>query len=153
MNIERLKQGKKRALHLLEKRDYSRQELFARLEKDGYEQEYIEEILCYLDSFHYLDDERYAETFTRYKKEKMSRQQIKQKLMQKGVSREVIENVIDEEYDLDESIHIRKLLEKKNFSSVSVDEGEFRRMYNYLLRRGFHSNDILKEMKCVEADW
>ena len=83
----------------------------------------------------------------------MSRQQIKQKLMMKGVSKEIIANAIEEEYDVDESVHIRNLLEKKHFSNESADDGEFRRVYNYLLRRGFRSSDILKEMKCVGADW
>ena len=113
----------------------------------------IEEAIEYVKSFHYLDDERYAENFTRYKKEGMSRQQIKQKLMLKGVSRDIVENAIDEEYDVDETVHIRNILEKKHFSYEASDEGEFRRIYNYLLRRGFRSSDILKEMKCVGADW
>ena len=103
--------------------------------------------------FHYIDDERYAENFTRYKKGNMSRQQIKQKLISKGVSKDIITNALEEEYDMDESIHIRNLLEKKHFSYETSDEGEFRRIYNYLLRRGFRSSDILKEMKCVGADW
>jgi len=113
----------------------------------------VEEAIEYVKKFHYLDDERYAETFTRYKKDKMSRQQIKQKLMMKGVSRDIISNAIEEEYDVDESVHIRTILEKKRFSSEFADEGEFRRVYNYLMRRGFRSSDILKEMKCAGADW
>ena len=147
------KRAKKRALHLLEQMDRTEQQLREKLAASEYPSKCIEDAIAYVKSFHYLDDERYAETFTRYKKEKMSRQQIKQKLMQKGISREIIATVIEEEYDVDESIHIRNILEKKNFFNECADEGEFRRMYNYLLRRGFHSNDILKEMKCVEADW
>jgi len=113
----------------------------------------VEEAIAYVKSYHYIDDERYAETFTRYKKDKMSRQQIKQKLIQKGVSRDLIDSAIEDEYDVDESVHIRNLLEKKHFSYEQADEGEFRRVYSYLLRRGFRSNDILKEMKCIGTDW
>lgn len=147
------KRAKKRALHLLEQMDRTEQQLREKLMISEYPTECIEDAIEYVKAFHYLDDERYAETFTRYKKEKMSRQQIKQKLMMKGISRDTISNVIEEEYDVDEAIHIRNLLNKKHFSSTNANEGEFRRVYNYLLRRGFRSSDILKEMKYAEADW
>ena len=78
-------------------------------------------------------------------------------LIWKGISdgknlEQIVQQILDE-YDVDESTHIRGLLEKKHFSYEDADEGEFRRVYSYLLRRGFRSNDILKEMKCVGADW
>ena len=138
---------------MLERMDRTEQQLREKLKSSDYPEEVIEEAIEYVKSFHYLDDERYAENFTRYKKENMSRQQIKQKLMLKGVSKDIIKNAIEEEYDVDESIHIRNILEKKHFSYETADEGEFRRVYGYLLRRGFRSNDILKEMKYTGADW
>lgn len=147
------KRAKKRALHLLEQMDRTEQQLREKLMASDYPMVCVEEAISYVKSFHYLDDKRYAETFTRYSKEKLSRGQIKQKLMSKGISRDTIEFAIEEEYDADETEHIRKLLEKKHFDGSSKDDGEFRRVYNYLLRRGFRSNDILKEMKCVGADW
>lgn len=147
------KRAKKRALHILEQMDRTEHQLREKLQRSEYPERCIEDAIAYVKRFHYLDDERYAENFTRYKKERMSRQQIKQKLMLKGVSRDIIVNVIEEEYDVDESIHIRSILEKKHFNSENVDEGEFRRVYNYLLRRGFRSNDILKEMKRTGTDW
>lgn len=147
------KRAKKRALHLLEQMDRTEQQLREKLMASEYPVRCVDDAIHYVKSFHYLDDERYAETFTRYKKEKMSRQQIKQKLMMKGVARDIILNAIDEEYDVDETLHIRSILEKKRFSSEVADDGEFRRVYSYLLRRGFRSSDILKEMKCVGTDW
>lgn len=148
------KRAKKRALHLLEQMDRTEQQLREKLLSSEYPLECVEDAIAYVKSFHYLDDERYAETFTRYKKEKMSRQQIKQKLMMKGISKDIISNAIEEEYDVDESVHIRSLLEKKHFCTASADEGEFRRVYNYLLRRGFRSSDVIREMNhCVGTDW
>lgn len=147
------KRSKKRALHLLEQMDRTEQQLREKLMACDYPMSCVEDAISYVKSFHYLDDKRYAETFTRYSKEKLSRGQIKQKLMSKGIARDTIEFAIEEEYDADEAEHIRKLLEKKHFDGSSKDEGEFRRVYNYLLRRGFRSNDILKEMKCIQADW
>ena len=42
---ELLTKGKKRALRLLERKDYTRKELTDKLLKDGYEQEMVEEKL------------------------------------------------------------------------------------------------------------
>lgn len=145
------KRAKKRALHLLEKMDRTEQQLREKLKHSEYPEECVEDAIAYVKSFHYLDDTRYAEVFTRYSKEKLSCQQIKQKLMTKGVSREIIHQVVENEYDVDESEHIRRLLEKKHYKHQNADDGEFRRVYQYLLRRGFHSNDILKEMKMHEV--
>ena len=147
------KRAKKRALHLLEQMDRTEQQLREKLMASEYPARCVEDAIEYVKRFHYLDDERYALTFTRYKKDKMSRQQIKLKLMSKGIARDIISNVIEEEYDTDETVQIRNLLEKKHFSSENSDEGEFRRTYNYLLRRGFRSNDVLKEMKRTGTDW
>ena len=147
------KRAKKRALYLLEQMDRTEQQLREKLAASEYPNECIEDAIAYVKSFHYLDDERYAETFTRYKKDKLSRQQIKQKLMAKGVSKELISNALEEAYDVDETVHIRNILEKKKFSSDTADDKTFRRTYNYLLRRGFRSNDILKEMKHTGTDW
>jgi len=145
--------AKKRALHLLERMDRTEHQLREKLKASDYPEEVIEEAIAYVKRFHYIDDKRYAENFTRYKKENLSRQQIKQKLMTKGVARETIDLAIEEEYDADEKVHIRKLLEKKHYDGSVKDEGEFRRVYNYLLRRGFRSSDILREMRYVEVDW
>ena len=144
--------AKKRALHLLERMDRTEQQLREKLKASEYPEEVIEEAIAYVKSFHYIDDQRYAENYTRYSKERLSKSQIRQKLMIKGVARDTIETALEEEYDTDETEQIRKLLEKKHFDGSSKDEGEFRRVYNYLLRRGFRSSDILKEMKCVRAD-
>lgn len=140
------KRAKKRALHLLEQMDRTEQQLREKLIASEYPMECVEDAIAYVKSFHYINDQRYADTFTRYSKEKLSRRQIQHKLMQKGISKELTEQALEREYDVDESEHIRRLLEKKHFFEHAEDEREKRRMYQYLLRRGFRSSDILKEM-------
>lgn len=141
------KRAKKRALHLLEQMDRTEQQLREKLTRAEYPAECIDDAIAYVKSFHYLDDTRYALTYTRYSQEKYSREQIKQKLMAKGIDRQIIGSAIESEYEADESEHIHRLLDKKHYDAEAVDEGESRRVYQYLLRRGFRSNDILKAMK------
>ncbi len=145
------KRAKKRAIHLLEQMDRTEQQLREKLRTSEYPEMCIEEAVAYVRSFHYLDDARYAENFTRYRKENLSKSQIRQKLMSKGVKQETISQAIEEEYDVDESKHIQRLLEKKKYDNQLADTGETRRMYHYLLRRGFRSADILKEMKLYDG--
>lgn len=147
------KRAKKRALHLLEQMDRTEQQLRDKLQSSEYPQECVEDAIDYVKSFHYLDDVRYAENYTRYSQEKLSRTQIKQKLMTKGVSQETIQLALEHEYSADESEHIRRLLDKRGYEYAGHDEGEFRRTYQYLLRRGFRSSDILREMKCKELSY
>lgn len=141
------KRAKKRALYLLEQMDRTEHQLREKLIASEYPQECVEDAIAYVKDFHYLDDSRYAQNYTRYAKEKLSRMQIKQKLTAKGISKENIDGALEEEYDTDESVHIRGLLEKKHFCSSDCEEREFRRVYQYLLRRGFRGSDILREMK------
>ncbi len=140
------KRVKKRALYLLEKMDRTESQLREKLASADYPQECIDEAIDYVYRFHYLDDLRYARNYVRYSQDKLSCQQLKQKLMTKGVKREDIEQALEEEYSGDESSQIRKLLQKKRFNGEDRSTPEFRKTYQYLLRRGFKSGDILKEM-------
>ena len=140
------KRVKIRALHLLEKMDRTESQLRKKLASGGYPQECIDEAIAYVYKFHYIDDLRYAQNYIRYSQDRLSRQQLKQKLMAKGVKRDDIELALEEEYLGDEASQIRKLLQKRHYAGEGRETAEFRKTYQYILRRGFKSNDILKEM-------
>ncbi len=146
------KRVKKRALYLLEKMDRTESQLREKLTAGEYPVECIEDAIAYVYKFHYLDDLRYARNYIRYSQERLSRQQLKQKLMAKGVRREDIEIALEEEYSGDESIQIRTLLQKRHYAGEGRETAEFRKTYQYILRRGFKSNDILKEMNHYSAE-
>lgn len=141
------KRAKKRALHLLEQMDRTEKQLRDKLLANEYPQSCIDEAIAYVKGFHYLDDSRYASNYVRFSQEKMSRVQMKQKLMQKGIASSVIANAIEEEYVADEMEQIMALLRKRKFVPEEADEKEFQRTYQYVMRRGFKSSDILKAMK------
>ena len=73
--------------------------------------------------------------------------QIRMKLSQKGIDRELIAQALEDEYEAEEIEQIRRLLEKKNYAGKATDEKEFRRIYQFLLRRGFRSNEIMRALK------
>ena len=141
------KRAKKRALHLLEQMDRTEKQLRDKLLANEYPQSCIDEAIAYVKGFHYLDDSRYASNYVRFSQEKMSRVQMKQKLMQKGIASSVIADAIEEGYVADEMEQIMALLRKRKFVPEKADEKEFQRTYQYVMRRGFKSSDILKAMK------
>lgn len=141
------KRAKKRALHLLERMDRTEKQLRDKLREGEYPPSCIEAAIDYVKQYHYLDDFRYACNFVRYSQEKMSRRQILLKLGQKGISKEDADRALLEEYEGDESEQIAALLEKRHYIAGEADPNEFWRTYQFLLRRGFQSNDILRAMK------
>lgn len=141
------KRAKKRAMYLLEQMDRTEKQLREKLLSNEYPPSCIEDAIAYVKSFHYLDDYRYACNMIRYSNERMSRGQLRQKLLSKGVPRDLIEDAMEEEYRADELEQIQKLLKKRKYDPEQNDQKEMQKTYQFLLRRGFKSCDILKAMK------
>ena len=141
------KRAKKRAMHILEQMDRTEHQLREKLAKGEYPQECIDSAVEYVKKYRYLDDERFASSYVRYHQEKLSRQQLSFKLSQKGVSKDIIAEALEMEYEADDGEKIRNLLSKRHFDPDNTDRQENNKIYQYILRRGFKSSDILKEMR------
>ena len=141
------KRAKKRAMHILEQMDRTEHQLREKLAKGEYPQECIDSAVEYVKKYRYLDDERFASSYVRYHQEKLSRQQLSVKLSQKGVSKDIIAEALEMEYEADDGEKIRNLLSKRHFDPDNTDRQEINKIYQYILRRGFKSSDILKEMR------
>lgn len=142
------KRAKKRAMHLLEKMDRTESDLREKLRMNGYPQELVDEAVDYVKRYHYIDDRRYAENYVRFHQGQKSAARLKMDLMRKGVSKDLIEQALSQEYQSDERKMIEQILQKKEYFSGEKLPAEQRRMYGYLLRRGYKSSDILHVMKC-----
>lgn len=151
---ELLLKGKKHALHLLERKDYSRKELTERLKKDGYEEKLIEKIIEYVDGFHYLDDARVAESYIRSRRGYKSRRELEYLLKQKGISDEKIslameENYITEEGTSQEEEVIRRQLLKYHLTEETLQElsyEEKQKIAARLYRKGFELDKIKNQL-------
>ena len=137
----------KRAMHLLEKQDRTERQLYDKLKENGYPEVCIESAISYVKRYHYIDDFRYASAYIRYRQEKKSRQKLKLELQAKGIARDVIEEALEEEYVSDDQKKILELLQKRRYSFENADTAEQRKNYQFLLRRGFQSSDILHVMR------
>ena len=133
---------KKRGLHLLEKQDRTEKNLRDKLSEGGYPEAVIDIAIDYINSFGYIDDARMAASHIRFYQDSRSRQRLKQDLLSKGVSAEVIERVLDEEYTADEQELIKSLLIKKGYDSENATYEQRAKMYRFLMSRGFSSDSI-----------
>ena len=155
MDKERLKIGKKRALHLLERKDYSKKELIERLQKDGYESELIVEIIEYVDSFHYLDDIRVAGSYIRVRKHQKSKRELEYKLKQRGISDEDIAFAMEENYENEDGTSQEELAIRKYLQKYHLEEGELealsyeekQKIAVKLYRKGYASEEIKKQLR------
>ena len=137
------KRAKLRAMHLLEHMDRTEAELRNKLKRDLYPEDIIETAMQYVKSFGYIGDLSYAKRFVESRQHSKSKLEIKMSLLRKEISREIIQNVLEEYYsDQDESAAIWKLLEKKRFTPETATEAEKQKMYGYLLRKGFRYEDV-----------
>lgn len=152
---EVLLKGKKRALRLLERKDYTKKELKERLLKDGYETDIVEDIFAYLDSFHYLDDIRVAGSYIRCRKEYKSKRELVYALKQKGVSEEEIELALEENYRNEEDVSqeevaILRQLQKYHVNEEDLEEMSYeekQKMAARLFRKGFEPDKIRKMLQ------
>ncbi|EOS22419.1 hypothetical protein C806_03758 [Lachnospiraceae bacterium 3-1] len=139
-----IKRARKRTMHLLEKMDRTESQLREKLWQGFYPEDIIDDAIDYVKGFHYLDDVRYAHNYVRNQKDKKSQRKIWMELMKKGIEKETIAQALEEEYQQEkEQDLILKWIEKKNYSSEKADLKEKQRMYQFLMRKGFQSDDIL----------
>lgn len=147
------KRAKLRALHLLEQGDRTKRDLEEKLLKNGYPPEAAEAALAYVESFHYIDDKRYALSYIQNQSGRKGRARIQMELRRKGVPQEYIDQAFQEmEEETDTEAVIRELVQKKRRGQGPMDEKEKQRLYGFLLRRGFSTSDILCVLREFSED-
>lgn len=138
--------AKRRAMNLLQNRDYTESGLREKLRGGDYPENCIEEALAYVKSYGYVDDRRYAKDFIAYQLDRKSRTRIEQDLMRKGIGKDTVRSVFEELEEegtrQDEDAMIRSLLEKKKYDPKTAARQDKQRMYAFLYRRGFHAEAI-----------
>ena len=148
------KRVKARALKLLLQRPYTMKQLKDKLLDGGYPEELADHALSYVGSFHYVDDDLYAENFIRSQMGAHSRKEIEHKLSQKGISRETIADAFsrmeDAEELSDDHVVVLDLLKKRRYDPHDSTEKDRERQIAYLVRKGFSLSTVLDVMKQLD---
>ena len=132
-------EARKRALSLVEKRDYSRKMLIDKLTEKGASDEDAADVADWLCSVGVIDDQRYAGLVVRhYARKGYGPRRIREELFRRGIDRELWADSLEELPDTDETI--TRLLSGK--LRGSTDRGDMERARNYLLRRGYSREEV-----------
>ncbi len=144
-----------RALNMLAFRGRASRELARSLERKGEPRELVTRAIERLTEQGLLDDAAFAESFTRAKVlgAKQSKRRVQQDLARKGVARDVSDAAIEAVFE-DEQVDQRDIVEqaaRKKLASLRKLEPVVRRrrLYAFLARRGYDSEDIRGAMDAV----
>ena len=132
--------AKKRALRLLERRDYSRKELILKLTEKGEPLEDAEAVADRMIELGVISDERYSRMLVRhYATKGYGLCRIKQELYRHGIHTDLWEEAMEELPSQEEIMD--KLLRSKLRSS-DPDPKEIKKATDALLRRGFSWSEV-----------
>ena len=141
---------KERSLYILSVRANTEKQLRDKLKKnEKYTEDIIDKTIEFLKKHHYIDDSEFAKRFLELNKNNYSYKIIKNKLFLKGISRDILDKVIDEKDEETEERTCKKLLLKKYplyyEEREKMDNKEKQKVLMYLFRKGF-SYDIVKKI-------
>ena len=146
-----LKRARDRALYLLQSQGRTQAEMIKKLKDDGYSQSVTERVLSFLQEYHFIDDNAYTENYINVNKGRKSKRQITYELQQKGVDRDQIRQML-EENPVDEEETVRALLKKKTGGRIPEDKKEIQKLAAFLGRKGFSFEVISRVLRDV-ADY
>lgn len=134
--------AKKRAMHLLEKMDRTKADIRSKLRRNGYPDEAINAAIEYIESYNYLNDERYAYMYVRNYCNSRSRNRIMQDLYRKGVDKDTINDAMESEYSVDEEELIKMYIIKRGYDVDNASMKDRDKMFRFLISKGFPLDEI-----------
>ena len=153
--LDSLLRARSVAARFINYRPRSRGELVERLERDGFADDVVAEVLLELEAKGELDDESFARQWVRGKAAagKSGARLVGEQLAKRGVGRRLVEKVLAEELPAEEAFESARALAAKRAAGRDLDEPrERKRLQDYLLRRGFEWEIVEKVMKDLEDD-
>lgn len=147
-----------RALQYLARREYSRAELAGKLRpylevENDFEQLQPVDLDALLDDLverGYLSDERAATQLLHARRPRFGSQRIEHEMRQKGISHDLIEQVLPELKDTE--LEAAKGVWQRKFATLPHDSKEKARQVRFLQSRGFGFDVIFKVLKHPDAD-
>lgn len=161
---EETERAYRRALFVLERRDYTSAELQRKLMDKEFSEESISLAMDKLIEYGLIDDRRFTEQYLRCHYEQYSRRVLSMKLLKKGIQTELFDMVYSQmtsELDTNpEEEALRKAVcvavrkaERKGYSKVCLPADEKNRIIASLYRKGFSVGLINSELnKTAESD-
>ena len=133
-------------MYLLDASPRTEYENRTKLLKSGYIDRYVTPVIDRIKEYGYIDDYAYARMYSESLRNSKnnSRRMIEQKLYQKGISAEVISEIM-EDISIDETDLIIKTLKKKKVDPATYGDMDYaarRKTFGYLVSKGFSPSNV-----------
>lgn len=151
-----LEKAKTQALRYLSYRNRSKWEVAQYLEKKEHSPLVIQQTLEYLEDLDYIDDQRFARQWGQFKinKKKLGRNRLFLELLNKGIDRETLENIVNSLYENNSEEKLAAECAQKKWETLKgVEEKKKKqRLAQYLQKRGFSADIICQSLKTLETE-
>jgi len=126
-------------LNLLTYRSRSSKEVADKMKLKGYDLDTIEKTIEFLSNYGYLNDYEFAQEYIRQKSKKYGSKRIGMELIEKGINKETIKELLSRELDEDYQYQRAMEIAKQKMNSYSKEDKQtlYRRLGGYLQRKGF----------------
>lgn len=138
------KRARERALYLLKASDKTEAELRRKLREGYYPEEAIDSAIAFLQEYHFIDDQAYGRRYIRTYGDSRSRKRLQFDLMQKGLNRDQIDALLEEE-QVSEEAQVEAFLRRKGYDPEITPQKERCRLMMSLVRKGF-SYDVIHQV-------
>lgn len=139
--------ARERLLKTLMLSDKTEKQLVDLLKREGYPREVIEDAVGMVKKHHYIDDEAYGSRYARTQGRKKSRRQLICDMQKKGFSRELIDELL-EENPVNEQEQIEKYLAQKGIAAgEELSREAYEKLAAKLARKGYSYEAITRGLK------
>lgn len=134
---------KARAVDLLSRREYSRQELKRRLAPHAENEEAVDALLDELAASLWQSDTRFAEQFTASRGQKYGSRRLAQEMRERGLDRDTINHALQEQDDF----AIAQAAWQRKFGTPPANQQERLKQMRFLASRGFGMDTIQRVLR------
>lgn len=145
------KRARERVLFLLKSSDKTEQELIRKLKDGGYPKEAIDYAIGFLKEHRFINDENYGRRYVEYNSGRKSEKQIRYELQRKGLDKEVIRDILEEQ-PVDEESQIKAYIRKKCRNPEEMDRKDRSKVIASLARKGFSYEAITRVLGGIYDD-
>lgn len=152
-NTLNFREAKAKAVRYLSLKLRTEQEVWKKLHDDGYEQECIEKVISELKAIGYINNKLYAQkyVFDRSKLKPLSKKMMKRELKVRGISEDIIDEVLDD-WKVEDNVVAEGLLKRK-FGKYDLDNEKVRKKaYMFLMHRGFSVSTIKEALQSMSSN-
>lgn len=145
------RRAQEKALYLLEYRSHSKKELADKIARTAASKAAAQAAADRMESLGLVNDAQYARDFARmlFLRKQFGGRRVKQELLQKGIDRELVDEILAEYAETDSAQVIAGILSRK-YAAYAEDEKVRRRAVAALQRFGYSFEEIRAAMRAAE---